>query len=79
MLLIFYLPKGDTHVMLKSLVISSKIEIINTFNLYIIKTALTGVNGMAYQQPLPLLVTGHQTPFPSLRIQTLSCAILVFG
>lgn len=38
--LIFYLLKGDTHRILKSFVIDSKIESINTFNFYITDTAL---------------------------------------
>lgn len=35
MLLIFYLLKLDTHEILKSFVIASKIDITNTFDLYI--------------------------------------------
>ena len=78
MLLIFYLLKVDTHEMLKSLVIASKIDIINTFNLYIIDTALMGINSWLINNHFP---PGNRTPtpFPSLWIQTLSCTILGFG
>lgn len=53
MLPIFYLLKRDIHVTLKSFIIASKIEIINTFDLYIIDAALLGINGLTYPQPLP--------------------------
>lgn len=77
MLLIFYLLKLDTHEILKSFVIASKIDITNTFNLYIRDTALMGINSWLINNHFP---SGNRTPtpFPSLWIQTLSCTILAF-
>lgn len=75
MLLIFYLLKGDTHVMLKSFVIASKIKSINTFNYYITDTALMAIKWDDLLTAPSLLVTGYQIPFPSLQIQSLPCNI----
>ena len=78
MLLIFYLLKVDTHEMLKSFVIASKIDITNTFNLYVRDTALMGINSWLITTTSLLVTNRTPTSFPSLWIQTLSCTILAF-
>lgn len=73
MLVIFYLLKGDTHMILKSFVISSKIKSINTFNYYITYTTLMAIKWDDLLTATSLLVTGYQTPFPSLQVHSLLC------